>query len=242
MYLYQQFNELRRSLPLISIMLSLYKHPETDMKKIFAIILISFVAITAKAQYDTHFELGLSGGISNVIAKGDYDTALAKQLADEMERMTDFELSFAYYFKTQNSLGLELFMGIASGRSSIAGSTGYLLNGNLRQGALGLTLNYRWIVDKHIVVLGAGAAELAITQSLSYTGRRFTLEAKGLGIPLKFKYEYRLNKTIALGVSAAAYLGSSNKITETDNGIQTTSEGYTSLARWAITIGPRIHF
>lgn len=210
------------------------------MKKALALVLLFFVAIIAQAQ--NHFDLGLSLGAGNVISKANHDTALAKQLFDDMESMTDFDLSLAYYFKTQNSLGLEAFFDLGNGRGSVAGPTGQLLNGSLLQIALGLTLNYRWIADKHIMILGGGVARMGMVETLSIPSERIEEEADCIGIPLKFKYEYRFNKSIGLGVSTAAFLGSSNQITETHNGHQTTEEGYTSFARWAITFGPRFYF
>ena len=92
---------------MLSFFLYLRRLTNSSMKKALALALLFFVAIVAQAQ--NHFDLGLSLGVGNMISKANHDTALAKQLFDDMESMTDFDLSLAYYFKTQNSLGLEAF-------------------------------------------------------------------------------------------------------------------------------------
>lgn len=215
------------------------------MKRLFLSFIAGLLALSSYAQTDnTHFDLSVSLGRGNQISKGQYDTAVEKQFYDEMGRQTTFDLSFGYYFRPGSSLGLELLLDIGVGRASIAGTSGQLLNGQLTQGALGIVANYRWVINKSIIILGAGVASLVYMEDESLGSESYSMEAESWGIPFRLKYEYKLSKSIGLGISAAAYMGSASSITETKNGIITTTDldSPSGIARWSITVGPRFHF
>lgn len=218
------------------------------MKNILVVIATLLFAISANAQVDnTHFDLSLSLGKGNQISKGQFNTAATKQFFDELYRQTTFDISLGYYLRPQNSLGLEVFLDLGVGTASMAGNSGQLLNGTLVQGALGVMLNYRWVIDKNVVILGAGIADMAYMESASTADDSYQLQAETIGIPFKFKYEYKLSKNIGLGISAAAFMGSANEVTETENGVvskATTAEDgeYLGISRWSVTVGPRFYF
>ena len=217
------------------------------MKKVLVVIATLIAAISASAQVDnTHFDLGVSLGKGNQISTGQYETAVIKQFYDDLNRQTTFDISLGYYFRPQNSLGLEVFLDLGVGRASIAGASGQLLNGALLGGALGIMLNYRWVIDKHIVILGAGVADMAYIEQDSIAGSTYELQAETIGMPFKFKYEYKLSKNIGLGISAAAFLGTVDEVTETEDGVSKTTtfeDGDSSgISRWSIAIGPRFYF
>lgn len=108
-----------------------------SMKKIFIVISALLTAISTSAQVDnTHFELSLSLGKGNQISKGQYNTTLEKQFYDELGKQTAFDISFGSYFQPQNSLGVEIFLDLGIGRSSISGASGQLYNGTLGEGFL----------------------------------------------------------------------------------------------------------
>lgn len=217
------------------------------MKNLLVVIATLLFAISASAQVDnTHFDLSLSLGKGNQISKGQFNTAATKQFFDELYRQTTFDISFGYYFRPQNSLGLEIFLDMGVGSASMEGNSGQLLNGTLIQGALGIMLNYRWVIDRNVVILGAGIADMAYMEGASIANDTYQLEAETIGIPFKFKYEYKLSKNIGLGISAAAFMGAADEVTETENGVSntTTSEDGESLgiSRWSVTVGPRFYF
>lgn len=217
------------------------------MKNVLVVIATLLFAISASAQVDnTHFDLSLSLGKGNQISKGQFNTAATKQFFDELYRQTTFDISVGYYFRPQNSLGLEIFLDMGVGSASMEGNTGQLLNGTLIQGALGIMLNYRWVIDRNVVIIGAGIADMAYMEGSSYADDTYELQAETIGIPLKFKYEYKLSKNLGLGISAAAFMGAADEVTETENGVSntTTSENGESLgiSRWSVTVGPRFYF
>ena len=217
------------------------------MKKILALFSLLLISVVSSAQYydGTHFNLSLSLGRGNQIAKTAPSTALGQSFYEQLEKGTVFDIGFAYYLRKGSSLGLEAYMDLSIGRASVVIGNGALWSGDLMQMSLGLMLAYRWIADKHTITLGLGLAPMAYLESGVIDGSTYTFEeSTDGGIPAKFKYEYSLSKTISLGVNAAAYLGSAYTVRESENGVYTETklDDPNGMARWSITVGPRFHF
>lgn len=216
------------------------------MKKHVILVFLLLICSLIHAQDNTHFHLSVSLGKGNQISKGQYDTAIEKQFYDDLHKQTAFDLSFGYYLQPQSSLGFEVFLDYSSGQASMAMAEGSLLNGSLAQCALGVLLNYRFVIDKNVFVIGLGVAYLAYEEQDYASGFNYELNTGARGTPAKIKYEYRLSNNFGLGVSATALLGAVTEYTETINGVSTTttldSGDAAGISRWSITVGPRFYF